>query len=149
MTVSGWGIVEQWLACLDELAFFARLDIEGSGFQRVMIPLARRLLTYQVKILLGIGSIKLVPPRLCRAIALLKRSGYTTAQIAAGFCQRGNVAAGPMHKNSLADAIARLSAAELETLLNETVKRLVARGCLATSHGHFALDASDLETTRR
>src|SRR5215210_5722311 len=149
VTVSGWGIVEQWLAFLEELAFFALLDLEGSGFQRVMIPLARVLLTYQVKILLGIGSINLVPTRLFRDIALLKLIGYTTTQIAAGFCQRGNLALGPMHKNTLADAIERLSAEELETLLNETVKRLVARGFFATSHGHFALDASDLETTRR
>jgi hypothetical protein len=149
VTVSGWGIVEQWLAFLEELAFFALLDLEGSGFQRVMIPLARVLLTYQVKILLGIGSINLVPTRLFRDIALLKLIGYTTTQIAAGFCQRGNLALGPMHKNTLANAIERLSAEELETLLNETVKRLVARGCLAQSRGHFALDASDLETTAK
>jgi Transposase DDE domain len=149
VTLSGWGIVEQWLAFLEELEFFALLDLEGTGFQRVMIPLARLLLTYQVKILLGIGSINLVPTRLFRDIALLKLIGYTTAQIAAGFCQRGHLATGPMHKNTLADAIERLSAEELETLLNETVKRLVARGCFAQSRGHFALDASDLETTAK
>ncbi len=56
VTVSGWGIVEQWLAFLDELTFFALLDVEGTGFQRVMIPIMRLILTYQVKILLGIGS---------------------------------------------------------------------------------------------
>jgi hypothetical protein len=149
VSVSGWGIVGQWLAFLEVVEFFALLDIEGSGFQRVMIPVARLLLTYQVKILLGIGSINLVPTRLFRDIALLKLIGYTTTQIQAGFCQRGHLAAGPMHKNTLADAVERLSAEELETLLNETVKRLVARGCLAHSLGHFALDASDLETTRR
>src|SRR5215210_3724948 len=149
VSVSGWGIVEQWLAFLEVLEFFALLDIEGSGFQRVMIPLARLLLTYQVKILLGIGSINLVPTRLFRDIALLKRIGSTTTQIQAGFCQRGHLTAGPMHKNTLADAVERLSAEELETLLNETVKRLVARRFLASSPGQFALDASDLETTRR
>ncbi len=149
VSVSGWGIVGQWLAFLEVLEFFALLDIEGSGFQRVMIPVARLLLTYQVKILLGIGSINLVPTRLFRDLALLKLIGYTTTQIAAGFCQRGHRATGPMHQNTLADAIERLSAEELETLLNETVKRLVARGCLAQSQGHFALDASDLETTAK
>jgi hypothetical protein len=82
-------------------------------------------------------------------LALLKLIGYTTAQIAAGFCERGQLAAGPMHKNTLSDAIERLSAEELETLLNATVKRLVARGFFHPSAGHFALDASDLETTRR
>lgn len=149
VTVSGWGIVGQWLTFLDELGYLGLLEIEGTGYQRVLIPLARLLLTYQVKVLLGIGSINLVPTRLFRDLALLKLIGYTTTQIAAGFCQRGALAAGPMHKNTLADAIERLSAKEVETLLNETVKRLVARGVFRPSAGHFALDASDLETTRR
>lgn len=149
VTVSGWGIVGQWLTFLDELGYLGLLEIEGAGYQRVLIPLARRLLTYQVKVLLGIGSINLVPTRLFRDPTLLKLIGYTTAQIAAGFCRRGDLAAGPMHKNTLADAIERLSAEELETLLNATVQRLVARGVFQHSAGHFALDASDLETTRR
>lgn len=149
VTVSGWGIVGQWLAFLDELGYLGLLEIEGTGFQRVMIPLARLLLTYQVKALLGIASINLVPTRLFRDLALLKLIGYTTAQIAAGFCERGHLAVGPMHKNTLSDAIERLSAEELDTLLNATVKRLVARGFVRASVGHFALDASDLETTQR
>jgi hypothetical protein len=149
VTISGWGILGQCVAFLEEVQFSAVLDIEGSGFHRVMIPIARLLLTYQVKILLGIGSINLVPLRLFRDHALLLLIGYTTTQIQAGFCQRGHLAAGPMHKNTLADAVERLSAAELETLLNETVKRLVARGVFTTSRGHFAVDASDLETTQR
>jgi hypothetical protein len=149
VTISGWGIVGQFLAFLDELCFFTLLDIEGTGFHRVMIPIARLVLTYQVKILLGIGSINLVPLRLFRDHALLTLIGYTTTQMRTGFCQRGHLTAGPMHKNTLADAVERLSAAELKTLLNETVKGLVARGFFTTSRGHFALDASDLETTRR
>jgi hypothetical protein len=149
VTLSGWGIVGQFVAFLEELQFFALLDIDGTGFTRVMIPIVRLILTYQVKILLGIGAINLVPLRLFRDHALLLLIGYTTTQIQAGFCQRGHLAAGPMHKNTLADAVERLSAAELETLLNETVTRLVARGVFTTSRGHFAVDASDLETTPR
>jgi hypothetical protein len=149
VTVSGWGVVGRWLTFLDELGYLGLLDIKGAGYRRVMIPLARLLLTYQVKALLGIASINLVPTRLFRDLALLKLIGYTTAQIAAGFCRRGELAAGPMHQNTLSDAIERLSAEEVETLLNATVKRLVARGFFRASQGHFALDASDLETTRR
>lgn len=149
VTLSGWGIVGQFLAFLDELCFFALLEIEGTGFKRVMIPITRLIVTYQVKILLGIGSINRVPLRLFRDHALLALIGYTTTQLRAGFCDRGHLLAGPMHKDTLADAVERLSAAELETLLNETVKRLVARGFFTTSRGHFALDASDLETTKR
>jgi hypothetical protein len=149
VTVSGWGCVGQFLAFLEELQFCALLDIEGTGFKRVLIPIARLLLTYQLKILLGIGSINLVPTRLFRDRALLTLIGYTTTQLRAGFCQRGQLAVGPMHKNTLADVVERLSAEELETLLNATVQRLAERGFFATSQGHFALDASDLETTAK
>ena len=57
---------------LDEISFYALLDIEGRRFKRVMIPIARLLMTYQLKILLGIPSITLVPTKLFREIALLK-----------------------------------------------------------------------------
>src|SRR5205814_10443298 len=70
-------------------------------------------------------------------------------QLQSGFCQRGHLPQGPMHQNTLADAIERLEPAELERLLNETVQRLRARGCFRTSRGHYALDASDLPTTKR
>lgn len=149
VTLSGWGFLASFLAFLDELRFYALLDIEGTGFQRVMIPIARLVLTYQLKILLGIPSINLVPTKLFREIALLKLIGYTTTQMQAGFCQRGQLTVGPMHKNTLADAVERLSAEELETLLNKTATRLAQRGFFATSKGHFALDATDLETTPR
>lgn len=147
VTISGWGFLASFLAFLDELNFYALLDIEGSGFKRLMIPISRIIMTYQLKILLGIPSINLVPTKLFREMALLKLIGYTTTQMQVGFCQRGNLTAGPMHKNTLADAVERLSAAELEYLLNETARRLAERGFLKNSKGHFALDATDLETT--
>lgn len=149
VTVSGWGFVGDFLAFLDEIGFYALLGIEGRGFKRVMVPIARLIMTYQMKVLLGIGSINLVPAKLFRQVALLKLIGYTTAEMASGFCQRGDLAAGPMHKNTLADAVERLRAEELEQMLNETASRLAARGFFAGSKGHFALDASDLETTAR
>jgi hypothetical protein len=149
VTVSGWGFVAPFLACLDLVGYCALLDLEGQGFVRVMIPIARVLLTYHLKVLLGIGAINLVPAKLFREVALLRLLGYTTTQLQAGFCQRGHLAVGPMHKNTLADAVERLTAAELESVLNGAVRRLVARGCFAASRGHFALDATDLETTPR
>jgi len=149
VTVSGWGFVASFLAFLDEIGFYALLGIEGRGFKRVMIPVARLIITYQLKVLLGIGSMNLVPTRLFRQFALLKLIGYTEAEMAAGFCQRGSLEVGPMHKNTLADAVERLSSEELEHLLNETARRLAARGFFRGSKGHFALDATDLETTAR
>jgi hypothetical protein len=149
VTLSGWGVVSSFLAFLDELSFFAVLDLEGSGFKRVLIPIARLILTYQLKIFLGIGSINLVPTKLFREIALLRLIGYTTTQMRVGFCQRGKLTVGPMHKNTLADAVERLSADELADLLNRTAQRLAERGFFAASKGHFALDASDLPTTAK
>ncbi len=147
--VCGWGFVAGFLAFLDEISFYALLDIEGKGFQRVMVPVARLIMTYQMKILMGISSINLVSTKLFRQTALLKLIGYTTTQMQIGFCERGNLAAGPMHKNTLADAIDRLRAEELEYVLNETVVRLRDRGLFKQSKGHFALDATDLETTAK
>ena len=147
VAVSGWGFVANFLAFVDEIGLYALLGIEGKGFQRVMIPVARLIMTYQMKILMGISSINLVPTKLFRQTALLKLIGYTTTEMQAGFCLRGNMAAGPMHKNTLADAVERLTATELEYVLNETVIRLRQRGLFDKSKGHFALDATDLETT--
>jgi len=149
VTVSGWGFVGDFLACLDEIGFYALLGIEGKGYKRVMIPIARLIMTYQMKVLLGISSINLVPTKLFRQVALMKLIGYTTTEMEVGFCQRGDLAAGPMHKNTLADAVERLTAEELEHILNETVRRLRARGFFRASKGHFALDATDLETTAK
>jgi hypothetical protein len=147
VTISGWGFVSNFVAFLEELEFFAVLDLEGKGFKRVLIPIARLVLTYQLKVLLGIASINLVPTQLFRDIALLRLIGYTTTQMQVGFCQRGNLAVGPMHQNTLADAVERLSAEDLERVLNGTAQRLAERGFFAQSTGHFALDASDLPTT--
>src|SRR5216684_4313144 len=149
VAVTGWGFVASFLCFLEELEFFALLDLEGKGFKRVLIPIARLVLTYQLKILLGIASINLVPTKLFREIALLRLIGYTTTQMQVGFCQRGNLAVGPMHQNTLADAVERLSADDLERVLNGTAQRLAAHGFFAQSTGHFALDASDLPTTAR
>jgi len=147
VTVSGWGLAARFVAFVEQLEYAALLEVDGQGFQRVMIPIARLLLTYHLKVLLGIPSMHLVPTTLFREVALLQLIGYTTAQLQAGFCQRGHLARGPMHRDTLAAAVERLTAAEVEGILNAAVQRLVARGCLRTSRGHFALDASDLETT--
>jgi len=147
VAICGWGIVADFLVFLDQLRFFALLGIEGKGFQRVMIPIARLILTYQLKILLGIPSMNLVPTKLFRQKALLYLIGYTATQMQVGFCQRGHLEAGPMHRNTLADAMERLTSKELEIVLNGAVKQLARQGFLKKSKGHFALDATDLETT--
>lgn len=146
-TLSSWSFLTPFLAFLEEVRFLALLDLPGQGFCGVMIPVARLLLTCQLKILLGIGSINLVPPTLFRERALLKLVGYATTQLQAGCCSRGQLPIGPMHKNILAGAVERLTTDELAALLNGTASRLAERGYFDHSQGTFALDASLLETT--
>jgi hypothetical protein len=149
VTISGWGFLTPFLAFLEEIRFCALLDLPGQGFERIMIPVARLILTYQLKVLLGTPAMNLLPTTLFRERALLKLIGYTTTQLQAGACQRGQLSIGPMHKNTLGDAIERLTADEVERLLNQTASRLAVAGVFDQSAGRFALDASDLETTER
>jgi hypothetical protein len=98
VTVTGWSYVAQFLSFLDLVGYCALLNLEGRGFVRVMIPIAQLVLTYHLKVLLGIGSINRVPTQLFREWALLQLIGYTTTQLQSGFCERGHLAAGPMHR---------------------------------------------------
>lgn len=76
--------------------------------------------------------------------------GYSSDQLASGFCRRGHKSSQkPLHKNTLADAVEKLTVEELEHIFNGAVKRLSERGMFTNSQGVFALDGSDLPTTRR
>lgn len=147
---TGWAFVEPCLAFLSEVGLLEILHIEGEKFIRQMADLSRLLLPYQVKVLLGLAGMNCIGQTLFRDLAWLKLIGYTSAQVRDGFCQRGKPGKQkPLHKNVLADAVEKLTADEVNYILNESVKRLVAQGLFADSRGHFALDGSDLETTAR
>ena len=148
VTSASWAFFEQFLVFLNEVGFFEVIGIEGGKFYRKMMDVALLIMTYEVKVLLGIASINQVPARLFRDRALLLLIGYTADQLASGFCCRGNEdKQKPMHKNTLADAVEKLTTEEVEYILNEAVKRLAERGIFKQSAGHFALDSTDLETT--
>lgn len=148
VTSVSWAFFERFLVFLYELGFFGVIQVDGAYFYRKMISVALLIMTYEVKVLLGISSINQVPSRLFRDRALLLLIGYTADQLASGFCCRGyEDKQKPMHKNTLADAVEKLTAKEVEYILNEAVKRLAERGVFQQSAGHFALDSTDLETT--
>jgi hypothetical protein len=108
------------------------------------------ILTYEVKVLLGLAGMNCVGQTLFRDIALLKLIGYSTRQLEEGLCNRGYAdKQKPMHKNVLADAVEKLTTSELEHILNTSIQRLAAKGIFAESQGHFALDGTELETTDR
>jgi len=147
---TGWSFVEPFLAFLGEVGFYEVLQIDGERFIRKMMAVSLLILTYEVKVLLGLAGMNCVGTTLFRDIALLKLIGYSTRQLQEGFCQRGyGDKQKPMHKNVLADAVEKLTANELETILNTSIQRLAKKGVFAESQGHFALDGSDLETTAR
>jgi len=145
---ASWAFFERFLVFLHQVGFFEVIGVEGKQFYRQMIEVSLLVMTYSAKVLLGIASINQVPGRLFRDTALLLLIGYTTEQLASGFCNRGYTdKQKPMHKNTLADAVEKLNAEEVAHILNEAVKRLAARGVFRSSQGHFALDSTDLETT--
>ena len=147
---ASWAFFEQFLLFLQEVGFFEVIGVEGKQFRRQMIEVSLLVMTYCTKVLLGIASINQVPGRLFRDRALLLLIGYSTDQLMSGFCCRGyEDKQKPMHKNVLADAVEKLTAAEVATILNETVKRLAKHGVFQSSRGHFALDSSDLATTEQ
>lgn len=144
---TAWGYVDQLLTFMHLIGFFTVLDIDGQRFERKIVSVCQLLATYELKIILGIVSINQVAPKLFREKALLRLVGYTTQQLQGGICQRGYGDSKPMHATTLAHAIERLTEKELDGLLQETVKRLVKQRLLWRSHGHYALDASDLPTS--
>ena len=145
---ASWAFFEQFLLFLDAVGFFEIVGVDGKQFYRQMIDVTLLVMTYSVKVLLGIASINQVPARLFRDTALMLLIGYTTDQLTSGFCCRGREdKQKPMHKDTLADAIEKLTAEEVAYILNEAVQRLAARGIFRQSQGHFALDSTDLETT--
>lgn len=147
---AGWGFVERFLVFMNELGVFELLGVEGRRFYRQMFDIALLLVTYEVKILLGIASMNQVGERLFKDLALLRLIGYTSDQLASGFCRRGHKhSQKPLHKNTLAEAVERLTATELEEVFNGAVQRLAERGLFTHSQGVFALDSSDLPSTRR
>ena len=145
---ASWAFFEQFLIFLHEVGFFEIIGVDGKQFYRQMIEVSLLVMTYCSKVLLGIASINQVPGRLFRDTGLMLLIGYTTEQLASGFCSRGyQDKQKPMHKNTLADAVEKLTAEEVAHILNEAVKRLAERGVFQQSQGHFALDSTDLETT--
>ena len=146
---NGVGLMDRFFAFMREVGFLDAMEqVEGQGYERVMIPVAKLLLSYQSKILLGIAHMNQVPDLLFREIGILRLIGFTARQIQEGYCDRGaDKRVGPFHKDTLADALDQLGAEEVEGLLNQTVGLLAGGGFFSGKRLKVILDASDLETT--
>lgn len=150
ITGNNQGLMDRFFAFMHTLGFLDLVEkVKGEGYQRIMIPIAKLLLTYQAKVLLGISSMNKVPDLLLNEIGILKLIGFTARQIKGGYCERGKGEhIGPFHRDTLADCLKRLSSEEVEKLLNSTI-RLLAKSGFLQKKLRVALDSTDLETTEK
>ncbi len=144
---TGWGGLDGFLVLLQELGILALFETLGQGYQRRLIPLVLLLTTYSLKVLGGLSSMNQVPTLLFREVGLLQRIGFTVQQIEQGFSRRGKGRMRPIHKNTIADALERLTPQEVADLFNGAVRAQAQAGCLTDTV--FALDGCDLHTTAR
>jgi hypothetical protein len=61
---AGWGFAERFLVFMNQVGVYELLGVEGQRFYRKMFDTALLLVTYEIKILLGIASINQVGERL-------------------------------------------------------------------------------------
>jgi hypothetical protein len=144
---AGWGFLDHFFIFLFSLGFFARIDFRPQRVKRIMIPTVLMILTYEVKQLMGISSMNQLEEHLFRDTALLKIIGFTARQIQEGFCQRGKgKRRGPMHRDTLADLLSKLSSREVDFILKEAVRVWVKHKLIRGRT--YILDATDLPTTK-
>lgn len=145
---AGWGFLDHFFIFLFSLGLLARVDFRLKRVKRVMIPTLLMILTYEVKQLIGVGSMNQLEEHLFRDTALLKIIGFTARQIQEGFCQRGKgKRRGPMHRDTLGDFLSRFTAKEVDFILEEAVRVLVQHKLVRGKT--YILDATDLPTTGR
>lgn len=153
---AGWGFLDNFLIFLKSINFLACLDVNGEGYVRRMVTIAKLLLTYNVKILMGIAHMNQVPQLLFGDIGLLMMLGFTAEQIENGCCERGKKngygkrkkeKSTPLSKDTLSDALARFSPTEMERILNEGVKLLAKKGFIKDRI--YIKDATEIVTTEK
>jgi hypothetical protein len=143
-----WGFFDRFMIFLKGINYLGTLDLDGEGYTRRMVMIAKLLLTYQARVLLGIDSVNKIPQMLFGDIGLLMTLGWTAMQIKEGVCKRGKGKHnGPVHKDTLPDCLQRLGVEEIARCLNDGIQLLRKIGIPFS--GIFALDATDLKTTAK
>jgi len=144
LTPTGVGVVDEFFALMDQLGILNRLAVEGD-YQRRMVPMVLMMTTYCAKVILGLSSQNQLPTHLFSDAGLLRRIGYTAKQVEEGFCQRGKGLARPIHKNTVADALERLTEKESQGIFDGSVVDLVKAKLVEDNV--FSMDGSELHTT--
>lgn len=144
LTPTGVGVVDEFFALMDEVGIMDRLEVEGI-YQRKMVPLVLLVTTYCAKVTMGLSSQNQLSTHLFRDAGLLRRIGFTARQIEEGFCQRGKGLMRPIHKNTVADALERLTEEESQRIFDGSVRGLVKAKLVEDTI--FSMDGTELHTT--
>jgi hypothetical protein len=144
MTPGGVGVVDEFFALMEQVGILRRLAVEGL-YQRRLIPLVLLVVTYCAKIILGLSSQNQLPTHLFRDAGLLRLIGYTAKQIDEGFCKRGKGKAHPIHKNTVADALERLTEEESQGIFAGSVEDLVKAKLVEDTI--FSMDGMEMAVT--
>jgi len=78
---------------------------------------------------------------------LLRRIGFTAKQIEEGFSKRGKGKTRPIHKNTLADALERLTEDESQGIFNGSVKDLIKAKLVEDTV--FSMDGMEMAVTEK
>jgi len=147
ITGTGWALLDKFFIFLGEIGFYDVLEeVNGEGYQRIMVALVRLLTTYSVKVLLGIAHLRQVPVLLFKDVGLLKRIGFTATQIREGVCNRGRGKSRPMHRKILGDLLCRLTEEEVFGIFDGVIRNLSKKKYIRDDT--FILDTSPLKTTK-
>ena len=144
MTPSGVGVVDEFFALMNQVGILNRLAVEGS-YQRRLIPMILLVVTYCAKVIIGLSSQNQIPTHLFRDAGLLRLIGYTAKQIDEGFCKRGKGHTHPIHKDTVADALERLTEEESQGILSGSVEDLVKAKLVADTI--FSMDGMEMAVT--
>ncbi len=145
LTPTGVGVVDEFFALMDEVGMMDRLAVEGV-YQRRLVPMVLEITTYLAKVIMGLSSQNQLPTHLFTDAGLLRRIGYTAKQVDEGFCKRGKGLSHPVHKNTVADALERLTEEESAGIFDGAVKDLVKARLVKDTV--FSLDGTELHTTQ-
>ncbi len=146
------GLLDEFFAFLEEIGMMAVLEQqELPGVKRVLIPTVQFVLLYLLKVLFGGESMNQLPQVLFSNVALMELIGFNARQIEEGMTKRGEAQRttkkkqGPLSPQCLADNISKLSREQMESLFNQMVQAVVAKGLL-DGERIAALDGSKLPT---
>jgi len=145
LTPSGIGVADEFFALMDQVGILKHLTVEGD-YQRQLIPMSLLMTTYSAKIILGLSSQNQLPTHLFRDAGLLRLIGYTAKQIDEGFCKRGKGQAHPIHKDTVADALERLTEEESQSIFTGSAEDLI--NAKLVNDTIFSMDGMEMAVTK-